>query len=174
MKKILVFILSFLLCSFVYKVHAETYIVYSEWSEEYPYWLRPIYYQSEERFLWYREVLNDETNELEREETTEYYKELDGYIKIEESSKMFYRYITNSFILLDGERNIVYDNEYCVKNFCTSVRLPKKPEVVEPPEEIENPKTYDNIFVFMIIAFISFVFIVLLLPNMKLQIKKAS
>lgn len=165
MKKIYFILLSFLLCLCIDKVYATEYITYSEWSEEYPYWLKEKFIQSEERYLWYRKILNSETNEIEREETTTYYKELDGYIKIEESMKMFYRYITNDRVLIDGQGNIVYDIDYCYKEYCSRVRLPSRPVEEEP--EIENPKTYDNIFVLIIIAFLSFVSIVLVLNTSK-------
>ncbi len=167
MKKLLIFILFF--CLFINKVSAESYITYSDWQEEYPYWLDEMFIESEDRYLWYREVLNSETNEIEREETEEYYKELDGYIRIEESKKTFYRYITNDRVLIDGHGNLVYNINYCIKNYCSRVALPKKPE--GSPNEIENPKTYDNIFVFMILGFISFVSIILSVNT--IQIKKA-
>lgn len=172
MKKLFILFL-FLFC--ISKVDAaEYYITYSDWQEEYPYWLGEKFIEREDRYLWYREILNNETNEMEREETTEYFKELEGYIKIEESLKTFYRYITNERILLDGSRNIVYDLTYCYKNYCTSMKLPSKPEEVEPPEEIENPKTYDNIFVFIIVAFLSFVTIFLMIGSVnETKIKKA-
>lgn len=166
MKKILFILVSFLFFICSCKIKADEYLVYSDWSEEYPYWLSPLFIQSEDRYLWYREILNSETNEIEKEETAEYYKELDGYIKIEESMKAFYRYITNNRVFFDGEGNLVYDNEYCIKEYCRSVKLPLKPEE-EPEEIIDNPKTYDNIFVFLIISFISIIFIILLKNDRK-------
>ena len=167
MKKIFLFFITFLFCSLFYIVKADEYITYSDYSEEYPYWLNEKFIQSEERFLWYKEIVNEETGEIEREETNEYFKELDGYIKIEESKKIFYRYITNQRVLLDGSGNVVYDSNYCLKNFCKSVKLPTKPVIENPSDEIENPKTYDNIFVFLIIGFISIVSIVLSIGSMK-------
>ena len=173
MKKILIIFISFFIFVCTYNVKAEEYLVYSDWQEEYPYWLRPIYIQSEDRYLWYREIVNSDTNEIEREETKEYYKELDGYIKIEESVKTFYRYVTNDFVLYDGQGNLVYDDEYCMKEFCRSIKLPKKPE--EPPEEeIINPKTNDNIFVFLILFFISFVSLVFLINERQILKSKNS
>ena len=166
MKKILFIFLFFFLLNNIY---AKEYITYSSWGEEYPDWLDTIFIESENRYLWYREVLNEETNELEREETTEYYKELDGYIKIEESLKTFYRYITNNLVLFDSYGNIVYDDAYCNKNYCSLKRIPDKP-IEENPNEIENPKTYDNIFVFLIISFISFVSIVVLIKLRKINL----
>ena len=166
MKKIFLIILSFLFCFVFEKVHASEYITYSDYQEEYPSWLNSKFIESEDRYLWYREIINEETNEVEREETQEYYKELEGYIKIEESKKTFYRYITNPRVILDGSGNLVYDDAECAKMYCVVVRMPTKP--VE--EIIENPKTYDNIFVFLIIAFISFISIVLLLDNYKINL----
>ncbi len=87
MKGTFIIVLFFLLCFCFVKVNAKEYITYSEWQEEYPYWLDSKFYESEDWYLWYKEVLNEETNEIQREETTEYYKELDGYIKIEETKK---------------------------------------------------------------------------------------
>lgn len=169
MKKVLIIIISFFMFICFNNVNAMEYLVYSDWQEEYPYWLKPIYIQSEDRYLWYREIINNETNEIEREETNEYYKELEGYIKIEESLKTFYRYVTNEFVLYDGKGNLVYDDDDCIKEYCSMRRLPKKPdEIVE--EEIENPKTYDNIFLFLIISFISFVSIVLLINERKINL----
>ena len=162
MKKIYILFFLFLLFNLIGKVNAKEYIQYSEWTIEYPYWLGSIFIESESRFLWYREIINDETGEVKREETKEYYKELDGYIKIEGSEKKFYRYISNKYVLLDGSSKVVYNDSFCIKEYCSLVKLPDKPEE-QKPEVIDNPKTYDNIFVFLIISFISFVSLVLII-----------
>ncbi len=169
MRKIIIIILSFLFCSFFYKINASEYITYSDWQEEYPSWLDEIFIQSEDRYLWYKEEVDNETGETKREEVIEYYKELDGYIKKEESKKTFYRYITNKKVLFDESGNIVYDDSECVKLYCSLRKLPEKP-IEKPPDVIENPKTYDNIFVFLIISFISFVSIVLLVNTRKIDL----
>ena len=126
MKKILFLFLFFVLLNNLY---AQEYITYSSWQEEYPYWLDTIFIESEERYLWYREIINEETGELEREETSEYYKELDGYIKIEESIKTFYRYITNKLVLFDSHGNIVYDDTYCQNTFANHSKFPRTYQV---------------------------------------------
>lgn len=151
MKKIFIIVFLFLIITCNEIIYAQDYITYSDWQEEYPYWLDSIFIESEDRYLW----INTTTGE----ETTEYYKELDGYTKIEESKKTFYRYITNKTVLFNSKGEIVYDMTYCYKSFCTRKTIPEKPT---EPEEIINPKTYDNIYVFLILSFLSFVSLVLI------------
>ena len=114
------------------------------------------------------------TYEIEKEVTEEYYVTLDGYKKIEDSKKTFYRYITNDYLVIDGYNNIVEDPErYCVKSFCTIVYLtkpnvPEQEETVEeePPKETpkipSNPKTLDNIYYYMMALLMSFTILIVL------------
>ena len=98
------------------------------------------------------------TYRIEKEYTSEYYSELDGYIKDESTMKTFYRYITNKYIIVDGYGNVVKDMGYCAKNFC-ALELLDEPE----PEKVENPKTGDFIQYSFLILFASLIVISLLL-----------
>ena len=98
------------------------------------------------------------TYRIEKEYTSEYYSELDGYIKDESTMKTFYRYITNKYIIVDGYGNAVKDMSYCAKNFC-ALELLDEPET----KNEENPKTGDFIHYSFLILFISLIIISLLL-----------
>lgn len=103
-------------------------------------------------FYTYRDKLY-KTYNIKNNVTSEYYSELDGYEKIEESKKMFYRYITSNVILYDVSGKVVFDDKLCQKSICIAKIIEEPKEVepeeepVEPPNEeiIENPKTLDNI-----------------------------
>jgi hypothetical protein len=99
------------------------------------------------------------TFNVEKENVYEYYANLDGYIKDEESKKTFYRYITNDYIIVDENDDLVIDEDHCHKNFCKLIYLIKQEET----EIIKNPKTYDsiiNIFIILIISFLTLILIV--------------
>ena len=99
------------------------------------------------------------TYNIERENVNEYYANLDGYIKDEETKKTFYRYITNDYIIVDENDNIVTDDSHCRKNFCRLIYLVEQ----EENEIIENPKTYDGIskiIILLIISILILIFIV--------------
>ena len=98
------------------------------------------------------------TYEILRDVTNEYYKEYPGYEKIEESKTTYYRYITNDMVLLDSDGNIVTDNDYCKKSFCTVAYLTKKEEVEE--ETPNNPQTIDNVNYYIILLLASLVGII--------------
>ena len=87
--------------------------------------------------------------------TDDYYKEYDGYKKIEESETIYYRYITNDAVLLDGGGRLVTDRTYCIKEDCYVKYITKE----EPEKEIvvENPKTIDNIYIYVILVTLSFI-----------------
>ena len=144
MKKIILFLLLFICID---KVHAEYYprYTYSEFSPNYPVGYDSRFVDSEDRYLWYREITDPETAEVTREETTAYYKELDGYIRIEESKKTFYRYITSPFVYINGNGEIVGDTEFCKKEICYVLWIKRN----EEEEEIINPQTFDNIYLYI-------------------------
>ena len=54
MKKIILFIISLIFFAFLDNVFAYQ-LEYSDWSEEYPYYVEEIYIQSEDRYLWYKD-----------------------------------------------------------------------------------------------------------------------
>ncbi len=95
------------------------------------------------------------TYEIDRVVTDDYYKEYDGYKKIEESETIYYRYITNDAVLLDGGGRLVTDRTYCIKEDCYVKYITKE----EPEKEIvvENPKTIDNIYIYVILVTLSFI-----------------
>ena len=102
--------------------------------------------------------LNNGNYEILRDVTNEYYKEYPGYEKIEESKTTYYRYITNDMVLLDADGNIVTDNDYCKKSFCTVAYVTKKEEIEE--ETPNNPQTIDNISYYIILLLASLVGII--------------
>ena len=53
------------------------------------------------------------TYKLVREYTKEYYSELEGYIKDENTKKEFYSYLLNDYVILDDHGNIVKNENYC-------------------------------------------------------------
>lgn len=95
------------------------------------------------------------TYNLEREYTKDYYKELDGYIKDESTLKKYYRFLLNDYIIVDNDGNIVKDGN-CYKETCYIKYLDYK-------EEIENPKTGDNIYKYITSSSILLVMLILLL-----------
>lgn len=92
------------------------------------------------------------TYKLVREYTKEYYSELEVYIKDENTKKEFYSYLLNDYVILDDHGNIVKNENYCIKNFC-SIKI----------IEEENPKTGDFIEYSFILLLISFITISLML-----------
>ena len=101
--------------------------------------------------MWYKDIVDSQTGETTRETTTEYYSELEGYTKIDESCKPFYRYITSEYVYIDGKGRIVENIEYCIKDYCAMLYINR----VEEEEEIVNPKTGDSTYIYLNILFIS-------------------
>ena len=95
------------------------------------------------------------TYSLEREYTKEYYKYLDGYIKDEDTLKKYYRFLLNDYIIVDSKGNIVKDGN-CYKETCYIKYLDYK-------EEIENPKTGDNIYKYLTSTSILIVLLILII-----------
>lgn len=116
------------------KVSALEY-TYSEWSPMYPSGMDPVFIESEVRYKWYK----FEDNQIVY--LDEFYTEFDGYIKDVGSETTFYRYITNDYILMNKNNEIVYDEGYCRKNFCFS-KMFVEPNMVDMSGKIENK--YEN------------------------------
>lgn len=91
------------------------------------------------------------TYTLDKKYTDDYYKEYDGYTKDETTKKTYYRYITNEFVVLDANNQIVTDEKYCNKYFCKVVFLNKESE----KEIVKNPKTYDPLYDYVILFIVS-------------------
>lgn len=133
------FFLFAILLIFTSKLSAETFIFeYSEWSENYPKGVDEWIVESEERYKW-------TDGEDITEEYYSNYKE--GYYKLENDHKTYYRYITNDAVVVDSQNNFVSDLNYCVKEKCYIIKLDKyrnieeEPEVPKEPEEPEEPET---------------------------------
>lgn len=92
---------------------------------------------------------------IEREYATDYYSNLDGYIKDESTLKKYYRFLLNDYIIVDNDGNLVEDGN-CFKETCYIKYLDYK-------EEIENPKTGDNIYKYLTNSSILLVILVLLI-----------
>lgn len=109
-------------------------------------------------FYTYRDKLY-KTYNVVNNVTDEYYSNLEGYEKIENSKKIFYRYITNKVILYDVEGNVVFDEKLCQKSICIAkiMEEPKEEKPEQPPNEdiVENPKTLDNIEECVLVSIIS-------------------
>lgn len=134
MKKIFKFLFSLVLILNVYKIYAsEIQLTYSEWSLMYPSGLDASFIESEDRYHFYKVVDN------QIEYIDEYYTELDGYIKDEESKRTFYRYITNPMLVFNSENEMLLDyQEYCKKNFCF-IKSFVEPNMTDLSEKIEGP-----------------------------------
>ncbi len=117
------------------------------------------------------------TYNIKEEVTEDYYYELEGYEKIESSKKTYYRYITSDYILVSSYGIIVDDYAHCRKYFCRVVYVvkedeePEEPvkeveepveekEVEEPKEEMINPTTLDNVYIYFSLLFFSIISIV--------------
>lgn len=111
------------------------------------------------------------TYDIEKEYINEYYKELEGYKKIEESEKMFYRYITNDYIITNVKGEIVKDLDYCEKSACT-IKYIIKPEE-EIIEEIP-PKTEDIINKNIILLMFSLISLIIIIKVEKSRTKNKS
>lgn len=72
-----------------------------------------------------------------------YYKELDGYIKDEESFITYYRHIISPYYFINSKGEFIESDRtnYCDKNYCMAVFINHDKE----EEIIINPKTNDNI-----------------------------
>ena len=91
---------------------------------------------------------------------------MDGYIKDESTKKTFYRYITNDYIILDENDNIVSNEDYCIKEFCRLIYITKEPEEIP-----ENPQTYDGICNYIILLTNSLIVLIVKICH---TIKKSS
>lgn len=101
------------------------------------------------------------TYKLEKEYTTDYYKEYDGYIKDESTLRKYYRFIMNDYIILDKNKNIITNSEYCSKEACI---------IKYQDKEIENPKTSDNIYLYSS----SFILVIALIIKKYLVLSKCN
>ena len=95
------------------------------------------------------------TYEIDRIVTDDYYSEYEGYLRDDSSLTMYYRYITNKAVLVDGYGDLVTDSNYCIKEDCYVLYVVK--EEVETPEEPENPETIDNIYMYVALLIISLI-----------------
>ncbi len=121
---------------FTSKLSAETFIFeYSEWSENYPKGVDEWIVESEERYKW-------TDGEDITEEYYNNYKE--GYYKLENNHKTYYRYITNDAVVVDSQNNFVTDLGYCVKEKCYIIKLDKYRNIEEEPETQEKPNTPED------------------------------
>ena len=154
MKKILFFLLLIISIDKIYAKYIPMY-EYSEFSPEYPTGYDERFIDSEDRYLWYKDIEDPDTGEITRETTTEYYAELEGYTRIDESVKTFYRYITSEYVLLDGNGRLVEDENYCVKDYCTMLYI-----TIPEDEEIENPKTGDITYTYLTVTGISLIVLI--------------
>lgn len=98
------------------------------------------------------------TYNIEKEYINEYYSNLDGYIKDESSKKTFYRYITNDYIIVDENDNIVTNESHCNKEFCKIIYLNNN-------EQIDNPKTYDGINKLTILLISSIIILIIIVKK---------
>ena len=118
---------------FTSKLSAETFIIeYSEWSENYPKGVDEWIVESEERYKW-------TDGEDITEEYYNNYKE--GYYKLENDYKTYYRYITNDTVVVDSQNNFVTNLDYCKKEKCYIIKLDKYRNIEEEPEIPEEPET---------------------------------
>lgn len=134
MKKIIGVLLLLIVTLTCRKVSALEYN-YSDWSTFYPSGLDPIFIESEVRYKWY----TFENNRIVY--TDDYYTEYEGYTKDEASETTFYRYITDSMVIMDAKNNIVTDESYCSKSFCYAIKS-VEPEMVDMKSKSENK--YEN------------------------------
>ena len=135
MKKIIGILLIMLAMFNFERINALEY-TYSEWSPMYPSGMDPTFIESELRYKWY----TFEDNQIVY--IDEYHAEYEeGYLRDDASETTFYRYITNSYVLLDKNNQLVYDSSYCSKNFCFS-KMFVEPEMVDMSEKTENK--YEN------------------------------
>lgn len=139
MKKFLISVFLLILVSSL-RVNAKE-LTYSDWSLMYPSGLDEVFIESEDRYHFYKVVDN------KIEYTSEYYVELDGYIKDEKSKRTFYRYITNNILAFDSYNRLIINYEdYCKKNYCY-VKIFKEPTMVDLTDKIEEPEySIDDMF----------------------------
>lgn len=130
MKKIISSLLLIITMVSIGKVSALEY-TYSEWSDMYPSGMDPVFIESEVRYKWYK----FEDNQIVYVE--DFYAELDGYMKDLGSETIFYRYITNDYILINKSNEIVYDESYCRKNFCYATMF-VEPNMIDMSGKTEN------------------------------------
>lgn len=178
MKNVLRILLSLALLVSLQRLKAETMtITYSDWSTDYPSGLNEVFIESEVRYNWYK-VVNDRVEYVD-----EYYKELDGYVKDEASARTYYRYITNPYLLFNGNNEIVLNPaDYCEKSFCYIRRFTTPTMVdtlnkensdkhsLDSAVEIQStvvPYTKDNIINSFIVLGISVISLVLLIVKRK-------
>lgn len=159
MKRFFIVILSIIfLCE---NINAEEItFVYTEWFDYYPIGVNSIRIESKDMYRWFK--IEDDN----RIETEEYYDELEGYEKIEESKKTFYRVINNDYILINRYGQIVRDTNECIKALCTRRKMEKYiPHKEEEPNEEEptiNPNTFDPIYLYYFSLMVCILILVLL------------
>lgn len=100
------------------------------------------------------------TYEIDRLVTDDYYKEYDDYQKIDSSETIYYRYITNDRVLVDGWGNLVTDKYYCNKEECYVKYVVREEKEENPPTE--NPKTIDNINIYICLFLASFMILIVI------------
>ena len=147
---------------------------YSEWSTLYPSGLDERFIDSEVRYRWYK----FENGEVDY--TEDYYTELEGYTRDDNSAKTFYRYITKNLVI-DGYNNVLQDDDYCRVNWCyvifyhepTLIDVSGKEQgnyTVDDLVEIEGvstPYTIDYGIYYIIIGTISLLTLTIILVTQK-------
>ena len=162
MRRVLFFILSLFVFNIVYA--EEYHFVYTQWSSVFPQGVESFRIQAEERYRWYR--INEQGD---FEETDEYFTNLDGYEKIEDSLRVFYRVLNNDYVVFNSNGELIEDLNRCRKVFCTRINLKKYEEPKEEEPIIEepvtpspiNPETYDGIYNYIFFFIICLVIIII-------------
>lgn len=176
MKKLLKILVALLLFVTIEKIYASTItLTYSDWSLMYPSGLDESFIESEVRYKWYK------FNNNEVEYVDDYYTNLDGYIKDEGSQMTFYRYITNRSLIFNAFNEMVFDTDFCVKNFCY-IKLFTEPTLIDTTTKVESkysetpiyeytsevvPYTGDKVMYFVITLILSSLILLIVVKKKK-------
>jgi len=139
-------------------VNAKELYTYTEWFDFYPDNVEKYRIESEDRYLWTKEYTNEE-GKVVKDTTNEYYAHLDGYTKIDDSLKTFYRVNNGPVIIFNSNNEIVYDSFKCIKNICRYKSVTPYSKTDNKIVNVENPKTSDNIDIYIVLFIVSYVII---------------
>ena len=142
----------FLIFLFTSRVNAKELYTYTDWFDYYPTGVEEYRIETEDRYYWYKE--NDDGS---RDTTSELLPSMDGYTKIEESKKTFYRVNNGPIIIIDLNGNLLYEANSCIKRMCHYYHVNEYVPNSNEAMVSDNPKTGDNIIIYLVLFILSII-----------------
>lgn len=112
------------------------------------------------------------TYNIKSKYTEEYLSSCGDLLKDEENKKTYYRYITNEYVIIDVNGNVVKDENYCRKLTCELLHIARENESLS--NNIINPKTYDPLYDSIVLFIVGIITLIYFIVEKRRLIKKSN